>query len=247
MNLELGAQLCIIQDNQKVVDLVGHSLENQPHYSVNHLQNIFSSGKNIEAVSISILVDRNLLSYSDLVSMYWPEFGQYGKENVTISDVLRHQSGLPFFADPGAPEDPMRDTRLRDEDLDDTHKIEKIIETSFTYGNRHYHASTRGWILSGIIRRVDPLKRSLGRFFKEEVSTPLNLDVHCGISLSDQSKFLFADVTEVDAAFLGLTKVLPSMMGCGDEVTQAHIAWFKNNRNVLRRHSKRANDIKICI
>lgn len=45
-----------------------------------------------------ILVDRGLLSYEDKVAMHWPDFAQGGKENITISDVLRHEGGLPYFA-----------------------------------------------------------------------------------------------------------------------------------------------------
>lgn len=66
------------------------------------LQNVYSSGKNIEAVCIAMLVDKGLLNYDELVSSYWPEFGQFGKENVTLSDVLRHEAGIPFFSDPHA-------------------------------------------------------------------------------------------------------------------------------------------------
>ena len=61
----------------------------------------------MEAVSIAILVDKGLLNYDDLVSRYWPEFGQFGKETVTISDVLRHEAGVPFFSDPYAMVNPI--------------------------------------------------------------------------------------------------------------------------------------------
>ena len=30
---------------------------------------------------------------------HWPEFGQNGKGAVKIEDVLRHESGLPFFGE----------------------------------------------------------------------------------------------------------------------------------------------------
>lgn len=40
-----------------------------------------------------MLVDRGRLSYDDLVVEYWPEYGQFGKENTTIEDVLTHKVG----------------------------------------------------------------------------------------------------------------------------------------------------------
>ncbi len=84
-----------------MVDLWGKSSK-QKEYGPNTLQNVYSSGKNLEAVSIAILVDRGILQYSDLVMKHWPEFGKHGKESVTIADVLRHEAGLPFFSDPEA-------------------------------------------------------------------------------------------------------------------------------------------------
>ena len=44
-----------------------------------------------------------------------------------------------------------------------------------------YHAVTYGLVLDQLVRRVDPLHRSLDRFFLDEVATPLRLDVHPSI------------------------------------------------------------------
>lgn len=38
-----------------------------------------------------MLVDRGLAKYEDLVTKYWPEFGQAGKEKITIEQLLAHQ------------------------------------------------------------------------------------------------------------------------------------------------------------
>ena len=43
---------------------------------------------------MAILYGKGLFKYEDNISKHWPEFAQNGKENVTISDVFRHQSGL---------------------------------------------------------------------------------------------------------------------------------------------------------
>jgi CubicO group peptidase (beta-lactamase class C family) len=39
-------------------------------------------------------VDLGRLQYSDKVVKHWPEFGQNGKENITVADVMRHEGGL---------------------------------------------------------------------------------------------------------------------------------------------------------
>ena len=38
-----------------------------------------------------MLVDRGKIRYDDLVIKYWPEYGQHGKNETTIEDVLTHK------------------------------------------------------------------------------------------------------------------------------------------------------------
>ena len=45
------------------------------------------------ALCIAILVDRGHLDYDKKVVHYWPEFGQNGKENVTVKMLLNHEVG----------------------------------------------------------------------------------------------------------------------------------------------------------
>ena len=42
---------------------------------------------------------RKVCRYEDKVCQHWPEFGQNGKEEVTIADVLRHEAGLPTLSE----------------------------------------------------------------------------------------------------------------------------------------------------
>lgn len=97
LNMELGAQLVIYQHNNVVVDLCGRASK-QKVYGVDTVQMMYSSGKNMEAIVMAILVDRELISYDDLVIVHWPEFGGGNKGDVTIADVLRHEAGVPFFS-----------------------------------------------------------------------------------------------------------------------------------------------------
>ena len=51
---------------------------------------------------MAVLVDRGLLDYDKTVASYWPEFAQYGKENVTVRMLLNHQV-IMIFADTAWP------------------------------------------------------------------------------------------------------------------------------------------------
>src|SRR4030095_6613879 len=46
------------------------------------------------ATSIMILVERGLVRLGDPVSRYIPEFGESGKKNITVEQLLTHRSGL---------------------------------------------------------------------------------------------------------------------------------------------------------
>ena len=49
-------------------------------------------------------------------------------------------------------------------------------------GTRHgYHAITLGWYEGELIRRVDPQRRTLGRYFAEEVAQPLGAEFYIGV------------------------------------------------------------------
>ena len=48
-----------------------------------------ANGKQIETVVMALLVDRGLVEYDDLVVKHWPEYGQGGKDMITIADVMR--------------------------------------------------------------------------------------------------------------------------------------------------------------
>jgi CubicO group peptidase (beta-lactamase class C family) len=49
-------------------------------------------------------------------------------------------------------------------------------------GTRHgYHGLSLGWYEGELIRRVDPARRTLGRFFADEIAAPLELEFYFGL------------------------------------------------------------------
>lgn len=81
------AQLCVIRDGQLVVD---KSFGCPP----DALFWLFSASKPYTAVVIHQLVEAGRLHLDDAVAAYWHEFGQNGKLEITIRQVLRHRSGV---------------------------------------------------------------------------------------------------------------------------------------------------------
>eukprot|EP00602_Paraphysomonas_sp_CaronLab_P009568 CAMPEP_0185020148 /NCGR_PEP_ID=MMETSP1103-20130426/2743_1 /TAXON_ID=36769 /ORGANISM="Paraphysomonas bandaiensis, Strain Caron Lab Isolate" /LENGTH=522 /DNA_ID=CAMNT_0027550871 /DNA_START=241 /DNA_END=1809 /DNA_ORIENTATION=- len=213
LNMELGAQLVIYHGENVVVDLHGKSSK-QKVYSADTIQNIYSSGKNMEAIVMALLVDRGVISYDDLVVKHWPEFGDGNKSDITIADVLRHEAGVPFFSDPDDMANPWKDTQLTCNCLESIAPMERAIERAGKWhllGRRHYHAVTRGWLLSGIVRRVDSKGRTLAQFMRDEICIPLQLDIYCGIHPSEQSLLEIANIKNMP--FLGAGTIIKAVAG----------------------------------
>ncbi|CAF1444772.1 unnamed protein product [Adineta ricciae] len=84
---DLGASVAIYHQGKPVVSLTGgwfDESKTKPYDSA-ALQIVFSTSKGIVAAAVALAVQRGLLNYSALVTDYWPEYGQNGKENTTQS------------------------------------------------------------------------------------------------------------------------------------------------------------------
>jgi len=215
-NLELGAQLVVYHGSTKVVDLVGYSSK-QPGYTAETLQCVFSCGKNMEAVALAMLVDRGLVGYNDAVAKYWPEFGRHGKQNVTLADVMRHEAGLSYFSKPGDPKTSVIVTKAMLRDLDSLENVIADSGLNMPVGDRCYHAVTRGWIVSAVLRRVDPKRRSLGMFLREEVCEPLGITYFCGIPEPEQASYKLADLVPQPPLYTRWCEDFPAKLGLGDQ------------------------------
>lgn len=123
----------------------------------------------MEAVTLAMLVDRGLLSYSDRVAKHWPAFGKGGKEQITVKNVLQHSAGLHTL-----------NATVALETLTDIDAVARLIEDAAPSFPAHtakcYHAYTRGLILNELVRRVDPQHRTIGEFIASEVSPRLGVE-----------------------------------------------------------------------
>jgi CubicO group peptidase (beta-lactamase class C family) len=133
---------------------------------------VWSSTKGATALCAHVLASRGLLDLDAPVSKYWPEFAQNGKENVTVSMLLNHQSGVPVISHP-----------LKPGTFSDWDAMVKYLAEEAPFwepGTRNgYQALTFGWLVGEVVRRVSG--KSLGTFFQEEIAAPLNLDFWIGL------------------------------------------------------------------
>ncbi|KND01753.1 uncharacterized protein SPPG_03546 [Spizellomyces punctatus DAOM BR117] len=180
---EVGAGFYAWMDGKPVVELVGGFFDRdydiKKPYTEDSLNLVFSSSKAVTGIAIAHLISQGHLSYTDRIAKYWPEFAQGNKENVTVADLMGHRAGVSFLDASRAPSP--------SDILDLDALAEKIASQPHNFGGKPtvgYHATTRGWYINELVRRADPLHRSLGTYIRQELATPLNISYHLGLDPS---------------------------------------------------------------
>lgn len=173
---EVGAAVAVYRDGAKVVDLWGgfrNGLTQAP-WQENTLVNMYSTTKGVASLAVAVAASRGIIDYDAKVANYWPEFAQAGKAEVTVRQLLSHQAGLPAL-----------DRPLTLSDVAEPEKLSAVLAAqapAWKPGTRHgYHTITLGWYESELIRHTDSARRTLGRFFADEIATRLELEVYVGL------------------------------------------------------------------
>lgn len=172
---ELGAACAAYCRGEKVVDLWGGYRDRKLRapWEEDTLVLVFSTTKGLAAMTMAQAHSRGLIDFDERVAFYWPEFGQKGKAAITVRELLAHQAGLPAVDRPLAPEILS--------DFDALAHLLASLKPRWAPGTRQgYHAFTLGFYESELLRRVDPKKRSLGIYFKDEIAAPLGIEFYIG-------------------------------------------------------------------
>ncbi len=164
-----GASASVFLEGKPVVDVwAGQARHDGSPWKRDTMSLCFSASKGVAATAIHILATDGLLDYDAPVARYWPEFGQKGKEVITVRQVLAHQAGLH------------KTTPLVD-DLTDILDWDKVIsrleltEPDFHPGTANgYHAMTFGWLVGELVHRVSGI--SFTDFVQKRIVEPLALD-----------------------------------------------------------------------
>eukprot|EP00092_Neocalanus_flemingeri_P035097 GFUD01038195.1.p1 GENE.GFUD01038195.1~~GFUD01038195.1.p1 ORF type:complete len:419 (+),score=109.73 GFUD01038195.1:184-1440(+) len=215
---EENAQLCVYVGDEVVVDLWGYSSDTA--YTGDTLTNVFSSTKSLTAICMAMLCDQGLIKYSDKIAKHWPEFGENGKEETTLADLMRHEAGLAAFDQSVEPED------LLKENIKNNTVGAVIANQTQSYpstGKRAYHAVTRGWVANEIFRRVHPSGSTIGEHLRNMVSDSLNARVFIGTE--DE---MYSPVESMSLAFIFGQSLIPKFLGRSIDPNIAQLAVLLN-------------------
>ncbi len=175
---EIGASVAVVAGGDLVANLWGGWADpgrTRP-WQRDTLTNVWSTTKAMTSLCAHILIDRGELEADAPVARYWPEFAAGGKHQITVRQVMCHQSGLTGLAVPATVED-----------YYDWEKITGLLaaqEPLFPPGSTSgYQAITFGYLVGEVVRRI--AGQTCGAFFRSEIARPLGADFHIGLAKSD--------------------------------------------------------------
>ncbi len=163
-----GAALAVYFKGEKVVDIFTGKKSATEQWSENTMSVCFSTGKGVLATLAHILVSEGFLEYDTPVSQYWPEFAQNGKANITLRDILSHQTGVY---------DIRNLIEAAVEMADWPHMLRVIEQAKPRFESRSdiaYQAITFGWLVGGVLEKA--AKQPLLWLMQRYLVDPLELD-----------------------------------------------------------------------
>ena len=178
---EQGASVCFNVEGETVVNLWGGRMHprQESEWQEDTMSVVHSVTKAAVSICAHILICEGKLDLRAKVADYWPEFGQQGKEDVTVAMMLNHSAGL------AAIRAPIKEGGFLDWD----YMVQRLAEEApfWKPGTRNgYHMSTFGWAVGELVRRASGL--SLGDYFRARVAEPLGLDFHIGLPESEHHR-----------------------------------------------------------
>ncbi len=172
---ELGGACALFQGDELLVDLWGgtRDLATGAPWERGTLVTVFSATKGMAAAAMTVAISRGVLDLDALVADYWPQFARAGKDGITVRQLLAHEAGVC------AMDEPVPFAVLSDRDA--LSALLSRQSPAWEPGRFHgYHGLTLGLYESELLRHADPHGRSIGRFFAEEVASPVDAEFYIG-------------------------------------------------------------------
>lgn len=171
--LKTGGTLAVYLHGEKIVDLWGGLADARTGrpWAENTPAVVFSSTKGAISLLLARLVQEGKLDYEAKVTDYWPEFGQGGKHDILVRQLLSHQAGLSTT----------RRALTFEEALDWPTVIAALEaqEPFWTPGEGYvYHALTFGWLAGELVHRASG--QPVDQYLRTLVTGPLGAEFWIG-------------------------------------------------------------------
>jgi CubicO group peptidase (beta-lactamase class C family) len=168
---ELGAAISVWQNGKPVLELHGgfRDAKREQPWTADTLVLFWSATKGLGSACLLHVLQERGIPLEQRVAEFWPEFGQAGKEQITLAELLSHQAGLSALDE-------------RADILDYTAVIAALEKQKPLWppGTAHgYHARTLGFLVDECVRRI--AGRPIAEYWRETFANPLGLHVWIGL------------------------------------------------------------------
>ncbi len=175
---DLGAAVSVWQNGEPLLDLYGgfRDARREHPWKDDTLVLIWSATKGLGSACVLHLLQEGGIELDRRVAEFWPEFGQAGKDAITITQLLSHQAGLAAL-------DRQVDVLNYGAVIEALEKQEPNWPPGTAHG---YHARTFGFLLDELVRRI--AQESLGEYWRRVFAGPLQLDLWIGLPEKENSR-----------------------------------------------------------
>ena len=168
---ELGAALSIWQNGEPLLDLHGgfRDTRREQVWTEDTIVLAWSATKGIGSACLLHALQEDKIKIDRRVSEFWPEFGQGGKIDITIAQLVSHSAGLCAL-----------DENVEVTDYDAVIRALEKQTPLWRPGSAHgYHARTFGFLIDELVRRV--AGTSISKYWRTIFAGPLALDFWIGL------------------------------------------------------------------
>ena len=168
---ELGAAISVWQHGESILELHGgfREAKREQTWTPDTIVLFWSATKGLGSACLLHVLQEHRIELDRRVAEFWPEFGQAGKDQVTLAEMLSHQAGLSAL-----------DERT---DILDYPAVIAALEKQkplWSPGTAHgYHARTFGFLIDECVRRI--AGKTMAEYWREAFADPLKLDIWIGL------------------------------------------------------------------
>ncbi len=175
---EIGAAISVWQNASLVIDLDGgfRDARREQPWTKDTIVGIWSATKGLGSACLLHVLQQLKIDIGCRVTQFWPEFGQAGKEAITVAQLLSHKAGLAAL-----------------EQQVDIFDYEGVIdalekqEPNWPPGTGHgYHARTFGFLVDELVRRI--AGAGVSEYWQTNFAEPLGLDVWIGLPEKENAR-----------------------------------------------------------
>jgi CubicO group peptidase (beta-lactamase class C family) len=175
---ELGAAVSVWQNGKPLIDLYGgfRDAGREKPWMADTVVLVWSATKGIGSACALHALQQRKIELNRPVAEFWSEFGQAGKDKITLAQLLSHQAGLCAL-----------DQRVEVLDYDGVIRTLEAQASLWPPGTGHgYHARTFGFLLDELMRRITG--KTLSDYWQENFARPLELDFWIGLPEKENAR-----------------------------------------------------------